>query len=99
MVIVIGKIRASSGQEAVVERAVERVIAQTANEAGVVEYSFFQDSQDRRSFTILEVWDEADALAAHSSSEHLAEFRATVYPALEHRDVRVYDAEPRTRHG
>jgi quinol monooxygenase YgiN len=97
MVIVIGKIRTSPGLEATVDAAVERIIAQTAHEDGVLEYSFFKDAGDPRSITILEVWQDAESLAAHSSSEHLAEFRSVVYPALEHRDVKLYDADLRQR--
>lgn len=95
MVIVIGKIRALPGSEDAVAQAADLVTAQTAGEDGLLEYSFFRDERDRRLFTIVEVWAEAAALAAHSASDHLAEFRASVYPVLELRDVRIYDATQR----
>lgn len=95
MVIVIGKIRARPGSEETVARAASLVTTQTAGEDGVLEYSFFRDKTDSRLFTILEVWADAEALAAHSASEHLAEFRGAVYPVLELRDVKIYDATQR----
>ena len=98
MVIVIGKLRSAAGSEAIVTRAWDVVSGHTAAEEGVLEYSLFQHSKDRQEFTILEVWADAALLAAHSGTEHLAEFRATVYPVLEKRAVTIYDdAAPRPR--
>ena len=95
MVIVIGRIRAREGSVEVVEEAARTVIAHTRQEDGVVEYEFFQDPADPRSFTIVEVWSDADTFASHTGTQALADFRAAVYPVLDERDVKVFDAEQR----
>lgn len=91
MIVVYGKIRARSGNEAAVLAAAKTIIEHTRHEDGVLEYSFYTDVLDPQEFSFVEVWRDNETLAAHSGTEHLAQFREAVYPLLESRNVQVYE--------
>jgi quinol monooxygenase YgiN len=45
-------------------------------EDGCITYRFAEDVGQPGRFWVIEAWESADAVAAHSTSAHLAEFRA-----------------------
>jgi quinol monooxygenase YgiN len=46
------------------------LLEKTHQEKGCVEYSLFIDTKDENICYMIETWEDADALAAHSNSEH-----------------------------
>jgi quinol monooxygenase YgiN len=73
--------------------AMVEVAEKTRSEAGCIDYRFTVDLVDPNRFTILEMWESDDALAAHLQTEHVAAFFAKVpgFVAAPP-DVRRYEA-------
>jgi quinol monooxygenase YgiN len=76
MIILAGTIRIAAGKRAAAQTALERMVHATRAESGCVEYAFAFDVLDEHLLRIFEVFRDADALAAHRASSHMAEWRA-----------------------
>ena len=78
MIQINGTIRLAPGTVAnspdVVASIVKMVTGSRA-EDGCLDYTFAQDLADRDTLVIFERWRDADALAAHGQSAHMAEFQ------------------------
>lgn len=83
MIHVIAFITAQPGQRAALLEAFHGVVPLVHAEAGCIEYgpvidapSFggFQTPLGEDSFAVVEKWDSADALRAHSTAPHMAEY-------------------------
>jgi quinol monooxygenase YgiN len=87
MIILAGSIRITPGQpgqpgqrEAAIE-PMRRMVAATRAEPGCISYAFAFDVDDDHLIRIFEVFRDAEALAAHRASAHMAHWRASL-PAL-----------------
>jgi quinol monooxygenase YgiN len=81
MIILAGTIRITPGQREAALEPMRRMVDGTRAEPGCVQYAFSFDLQDDHQIRIFEVFRDAEALAAHRASPHMAAWRATL-PAL-----------------
>jgi len=71
-IAVIAKLNVAEGKEAEFEQTMVELAAQVrANEPGNQLYTLCRDDQGR--YLVMELYDSADALAAHGQSEHFKE--------------------------
>jgi quinol monooxygenase YgiN len=62
--------------------ALDKMTPVVAEEDGVLHYSFHLDMQDEDVLWAVEVYEDRDALMAHSSTDQLKELLATLEPLL-----------------
>ena len=76
MIAIIAKLTVNAGKEEEFKAAgAEMVAAVKANEAGrTLQYTLAQSSANPTEFYFLEAYADADALAAHSKTPHMAAF-------------------------
>ncbi len=93
MIIVMGSIRLGDGE---IDRLAPDMAAQmvaTQAEDGCELYVFSRDVTDPNSLLISEQWRDANALAAHGKSPHMAVFNAVIGRAkIENIIVKSYEA-------
>ena len=89
-----GWLKLATGEfEKVREQAIAMVKA-TNEEQGCLHYAFAQDISDPDLIRISERWDSQEALAAHGTSAHMAEFnKAMRGVSREGADLWLYSAE------
>ena len=75
MIILAGTIRISVGKRAAAQAALARMVEATRAESGCIEYAFAFDVLDEHLVRIFELFRDAEALAAHRASAHMAEWR------------------------
>ena len=79
-----------SSQENVVAAA-NRVAEITRTEKGCISYEFFADINRRGRILLFEEWESEEAVDAHLSSPHLAEFRSALAAAeVTGREIKRY---------
>jgi quinol monooxygenase YgiN len=81
MIILAGTIRIAHGQREAALEPMRRMVEGTRAEPGNISYAFSFDLQDDHVIRIFEVFRDAEALAAHRASPHMAAWRAAL-PAL-----------------
>jgi quinol monooxygenase YgiN len=54
-----------------VRSVLEGLLAPTRQEAGCIEYDFYEDADDPSKFTFIETWSSREALDAHLKTPHL----------------------------
>ncbi len=74
MLIVAGTIIIDGEKRRQVEAAFDRMRAATLEEPGCFEYQAYADRKDPGTFLIFEKWDGEEALRAHFTTPHMAEF-------------------------
>ena len=68
--------------------------AESRQEPGNISYSIARDLERPNVFTIVEVYDDADAFTAHRESAHFASIgRMQIIPMLESREVVGYSGD------
>ncbi len=60
-------------------------------EEGCHAYVFTQDGHDPSIIRLYELWEDADALAAHAASEHMAAWRAAAGGLVKGRSLQLFD--------
>jgi quinol monooxygenase YgiN len=92
MIILAGTIRIAAGKRTAAQGALERMVHATRAESGCVEYAFAFDVLDAHVIRIFEVFQDADALAAHRASAHMAAWRAEgAELGIHERNLRQYE--------
>ena len=81
---IIGEFRARPGDEAAVEAAIRKVVAETRRESSCLSIAAYRPVGDRGAFFIQSRWRDAAAFEAHALLPHTVEFLATVEPLLTH---------------
>ncbi len=93
MIIVMGKIRMGDGEIDRLNPEMTAQMAATQAEDGCEQYVFSRDVTDANVLLISEKWRDADALAAHGKSPHMAVFNAAIGTAkIESLIVKSYEA-------
>ncbi len=92
MIILAGSIRIPPNKLAAAAPVLKAIVQGTRSEPGCIAYSFAHDVIDEGLVRIFEVFANAEALAAHRASPHMATWRAA-WPALGigDRDMSQYD--------
>ncbi len=81
MIVLAGSIRVPAKNIEAARPVLEAIVQGTRGEPGCIAYSFAFDLMDEGLVRIFEVFSNADALAAHRASPHMAAWRAA-WPAL-----------------
>lgn len=98
MIIVQGHARFTPGTIAAHADALQAMVTATRAEDGCLLYAFAVDVIDPDFLHITERWRDADALAAHGKSAHMAEFQKVIGAAKPMElTVSFYDATERPR--
>lgn len=91
MILVIGTVRAPEGALEKLRPAAATMVAETLKEPGCIRYAYAQDLLDSCLMHVSEAWADEDALKAHFTTPHMAEWRAAVGAAgLTERNLRTY---------
>jgi quinol monooxygenase YgiN len=75
MVLISGVIRLGPGDGARAKQIALDMARASEAEAGCRAYRFSVDLEDENVFHLFEMWESADALAAHFETPHMAQFR------------------------
>ncbi len=68
--------------------------AESRQEPGNISYAISRDLERPNVFTIVEIYDDEDALTAHRESAHFASIaKMQIIPMLESREVAVYEGD------
>ncbi|MGF6272504.1 quinol monooxygenase YgiN [Massilia sp. UYP11] len=87
-VTIIATLYAKAGQEAALAARMHEMIDATRKEAGCILYELQRSDEDPREFIMVEYWRDAEAIALHDASAHMAALVADL-PALVDRPVVV----------
>ncbi len=74
MIVITAKLVASPGQEEALRECCEAVIAPTRQEQGCIQYDCTRSIDSPREFFFIELWEDMDALKAHTTTAHMAVF-------------------------
>jgi len=75
-------------------RAAAAVLAaSTREEAGCIEYNFYENTEEPGRFVFVELWRDNAALEAHFAAPHLADFVRVSAPLLTGRHGTVYEVD------
>lgn len=92
VIVLAGSFRIAPEHRAEALAAAEAMIAATRAEPGCIAYSFAVDLLDDHLIRVFEVFEDADALAAHRASPHMATWRAQAAAiGLSERRMAQYD--------
>lgn len=98
MLIVAGEITCEAGSRDRCLAAVAPMVAATRQEVGCRSYVFSPDTDDEALIHLYELWDDADALAGHFASTHMAEWnkvKATLpFTGMSIMKYTIADSEP-----
>jgi quinol monooxygenase YgiN len=83
MILITGRGRVHADQRDAALAAAAKMIAASTAEAGCLEYSFWISADDPNGFGLIERWENDEALTAHMSQPHMAEFITAIGPALD----------------
>lgn len=74
-ITVISHVRARKGYEAIVRDLLQKLVVPSRAERGCLEYSLHESMADPTLYVIYQVWEDEEAMAAHSNAPHTAGFR------------------------
>jgi quinol monooxygenase YgiN len=74
---------------------IRSLVAASRAESGNISYDFMKDTEQDGAYTMVEVWESAEAVAAHNSSEHFTSFvgKAPQFMAAP-LQVKMFDGKP-----
>ncbi|WP_338468080.1 putative quinol monooxygenase [Novosphingobium sp. ZN18A2] len=98
MIVITGIVRAADASAyASLKGAMETMLAETRKEDGCLRYNFAIDVLDPTVMVITEAWRDGDAVKAHATSAHMAEWRKAMGGAnMVERDLRMYNTDEGT---
>ena len=83
MIVVVAKIKAKSGEEGKVEKALHDVLPKVREEEGTLSYTLSKSQSDPTTLLVLEKYRDMDAFLFHSSTPYLAEMFVEIAPLLD----------------
>lgn len=92
-VTIIATLHAQAGREEALAERLRAMARETRKEAGCILYELQQSHDDAREFIMVEYWRDAEAVALHDASAHMAALAADL-PALVDRPVAVRKFTP-----
>ncbi|NNL87944.1 MAG: antibiotic biosynthesis monooxygenase [Marinicaulis sp.] len=92
MIIVSGKAKVKPGAVEKVRAVMEATIKATREETGCIDYSYGLDVLDPNTIVVLEYWETAEALQAHFTQPHMAEWMKALGEAgVIEQDIRAFE--------
>ncbi len=90
--IVVAKIKAKSGQEDDMEKAMKEIIPEVEKEEGTLMYALHRAQNDPTVFLFYEKYKDVEALAFHSSTPHFKDLFGKIAPFLDGKpEIDMYD--------
>ena len=87
----------STKQQSFLEE-IETLIRASRQESGNISYHLYKDIEKNDTFTMVEVWQDAAAVASHNTSEHFTSFVAKASNFLvAPLEIKAYDGQPLQR--
>ena len=83
MIVVVAKIKAKTGEEGKVEKALRDVIPRVREEEGTLSYTLSKSQSDPTMLLVLEKYKDMDAFVFHSSTPYVAEMFVEITPLLD----------------
>ncbi|MDZ5610496.1 putative quinol monooxygenase [Bacillus pseudomycoides] len=74
MIIIHAVFQVNSAKKQAFVEEIQPLIRASREESGNVSYDLFQDSEKENVYTMVEVWQDAEAVASHNASEHFTSF-------------------------
>ena len=92
MLVITGTVRIPAGSLSRVRPTMQVMVEASRAEDGCIHYSYAEDVFESGLIWVSESWRDAESLAAHAQTPHMAEWRAS-WPALgiHDRNLTVYD--------
>ena len=81
--IVVAKIKAKSGQEAEMERALSEMVAKVQQEAGTLAYTLHRSQKDPSVFMFYEKYADMEAFAFHGGTPYFKDLMKTTAPMMD----------------
>jgi quinol monooxygenase YgiN len=98
MLIVLGTIEIHPDDIDAAIKMANTMAAATMKEPGCIQYAFGQDSAQSNRFLLTERWESPEALAAHFSTPHMAEFQGAMRNLrIQHLTATRYDVQGETK--
>ena len=95
MIVIEGTVRVPPDQIDAARHAMEKMIRASRAEAGCLDYAYSLDLIDPGLVRVTERWENREALAAHFTTPHMADWRAQFATFdITDRSLRLYEAEP-----
>ena len=83
MIAVVTKLKAKSGEEEKVEKALRDVLPKVRGEEGTLLYSLHKKQDDPTTFMVFEKFKDMDALMAHGAAPYVKDMLDVVLPLLD----------------
>ena len=97
MILVVGTVKVAEGGFEQAREAMEKNIMATRGEEGCIRYSYARDVLDPQIMHVSEAWRDMDALKAHFTAPHMADWREAIVAAgVSERNLRVYETDEGT---
>lgn len=97
MILVIGTVRIAEGGFEKARDAMEKNILATRSENGCIRYAYARDVLDPQIMHVSEAWESMDALKAHFTTPHMAEWREAIAGVgASERNLRIYETDEGT---
>lgn len=97
MIVITATLVAKPGEEDALREVCTAVLAPTKAEQGCLEYDCGQCLDDPRVFKFVEVWEDMDALKAHTTTEHMMAFGPRAEELCESQVIDAHFAEKTRR--
>lgn len=91
MIIVIARAEVDPERMDALQPALDAMMRATWEESGCLSYSMAIESRERGVVTIVERWENDDALKSHFGQPHMADFNQAVAGAIRSLDAKIYD--------
>ena len=83
MICIVAKLKAKSGEEAKMEKALRDVLPKVQQEEGTLLYKLHRAQDDPTLFMVYEEYKDMDAFMFHSTTPYLAELFETILPIMD----------------
>ena len=94
MIIIGGDMKVNPEFRAEAVQAFVKMAKASQAEEGCITYVFTADLEAEDIFHLFEVWENAETLAAHGQTAHMAEFRTEIGKYRTESNIKRYQAEP-----
>ena len=95
MIMIHANLQVKPDQEQAFLEETKALIQASRAEAGNIRYDLLKSTEQAGHFTMVEVWEDAEAVAAHNTSEHFTAFgqKASAFMAAP-LELNVFSGEP-----
>lgn len=90
MIKIVARTIVKEGMEEQYKAMAEELVRGSAAEEGNITYTLNQDIQNPRSFAMIEIWKDKEAIALHNASEHFTTIVPKLNELAEEKAVNLY---------